>query len=117
MTSFLSKALVILLGVASPAATNAANPEPVRRTIEEKGIRVTFEATRVAGPDVRGDSFQEGDAARFRFTITDSTGKVPIRGATARAWLSLRQEGEIPAANAATVKAARFITGGVFGQA
>jgi len=98
-------------------ASGAADPKPPRRTIVDKGIRVTFDATRVAAPDARGESFQEGDAVRFRFTLTDPDGKVPIRGANARAWLSLRAEGEIPAANAATVKAARFITGGIFGQA
>lgn len=115
LISLLPGALFIPL--AFPAATNVPNREPPRRTIETKGIRVTFDATGVAGPDARADSFQEGDAVRFRFTLTDPTGKVPIRGATARAWLSLRREGEIPAANAATVKAARFITGGIFGQA
>jgi YVTN family beta-propeller protein len=117
MTSLFSGALWVLLNLASPAATNAANPEQPRRTIEEKGIRVTFETTRAGGPHAQGDSFQEGDAVRFRFTITDSTGKVPIRSANARAWLSLRREGEIPAANAAKVKASRFLTGGIFGQA
>jgi YVTN family beta-propeller protein len=117
MTSLLSGALLILLSVDSRAEANAANSEPVARTIIGKGIRVTFEATRVAGPDARDESFQEGDAVRFRFTLTDPDGKVPIRGANARAWLSLRSEGEIPAANAATVKAARFLTGGIFGQA
>jgi YVTN family beta-propeller protein len=114
--SLLSRALLILLSLASPFATNAANPEPLPRTIEEKGIRVTFEAARVAGGEAR-DPFQEGDAVRFRFTLTDPAGKVPIRGANARAWLSLRQEGEIPAANAPKIKAARFITSGIFGQA
>ena len=117
MTSLLSGALLVLLNLAAPGATNVPNPEPLPRTIEEKGIRVTFETTRAGGPQAQGDSFQEGDAVRFRFTITDSTGKVPIRSANARAWLSLRREGEIPAANAAKVKASRFITGGIFGQA
>ena len=96
--SLLSRPLLILLSLASPFVANAANPEPLPRTIEEKGIRVTFEAARVAGGEVRGDPFQEGDAVRFRFTLTDPAGKVPIRGANARAWLSLRREGEIPAA-------------------
>jgi len=117
MTSFYPGRLLVFFSLVPLAASGARDPEPPRRTIEEKGIRVTFDATCVAGPDARDDSFQEGDAVRFRFTITDSTGKVPIRGATARAWLSLRREGEIPAANAATVKAARFLTGGIFGQA
>lgn len=92
-------------------------PERFRQTITEKGIRVTFNATGVAAPDSHGEAFQEGDAIRFRFTLTDPTGKVPIRGANARAWLSLRREGEIPAANAARVKAARFLSGGIFGEA
>jgi DNA-binding beta-propeller fold protein YncE len=117
MSSFASGTLLVLFGLAPLAVSAAGDPEPPRRTIVDKGIRVTFDTTRVAAPAARGESFQEGDAVRFRFTLTDPAGKVPIRGATARAWLSLRREGEIPAANAATVKAARFITGGIFGQA
>ncbi|HEV2840855.1 MAG TPA: YncE family protein [Chthoniobacterales bacterium] len=116
MTSFSSWALSLLVSFA-PLAAGANDPGPPRRTVIDKGIRVTFDATRVAAPDARGESFQEGDAVRFRFTLTDPAEKVPIRGANARAWLSLRPEGEIPAANAATVKAARFLTGGIFGQA
>ena len=114
MTSSSFWALSLLVSFA-PLAAGAGDPEPPRRTTIDKGIRVTFDATPVA-PDARGESFQEGDAVRFRFTLTDPAGKVPIRGANARAWLSLRAEGEIPAANAATVKAARFITGGIFGS-
>ena len=117
MTSFYPGRLLVFFSLVSLAASGAGDPEPPRRTIEEKGVRVTFDATGVAGPDARNDSFKEGDAVRFRFTITDSTGKVPIQGATARAWLSLRREGEIPAANAPKVKASRFLTGGIFGQA
>ncbi|HWM25208.1 MAG TPA: hypothetical protein VNP98_10315 [Chthoniobacterales bacterium] len=117
MTSFSSATLAVLFGLAPLAASGAGDPAPPRRTFVDKGIRVTFDVARVAVPDARGESFQEGDAVRFRFTLTDPAGKVPIRGATARAWLSLRREGEIPAANAPNVKAARFITGGIFGQA
>jgi YVTN family beta-propeller protein len=114
MISSWSRTMVILLGLGALAA---AGPEPIRGTLEDKGIRVAFEVARVAAPDARGESFQEGDAVRFGFTITDSAGKAPIRGANARAWLSLRREGEIPAANAPKVKASRFLTGGIFGQA
>jgi YVTN family beta-propeller protein len=117
MTSFWPGTLVLFLCLVPLAAAGPRDPEPPRRTLIDKGIRVTFDATRVAAPDARGESLQEGDAVRFRFILTDPAGKVPIRGANARAWLSLRPEGEIPAANAATVKAARFITGGIFGQA
>ncbi len=117
MTSFSRGTLLVLLSLAPLLASGAGDPAPPRRTIVDKGIRVTFDVARVAVPDARGESFQEGDAVRFRFTLTDPAGKVPIRGATARAWLSLRREGEIPAANAPNVKAARFITGGIFGQA
>ncbi|MEY2481907.1 MAG: hypothetical protein QOK24_435 [Verrucomicrobiota bacterium] len=117
MTPFSPRTLSLLLSLAPLAAADAGDTEPPPRTITDKGIRVTFDATRVAAPDARGESFQEGDAVRFRFTLTDPNGKVPIRGATTRAWLSLRPEGEIPAATAANVKAARFITGGIFGQA
>jgi YVTN family beta-propeller protein len=117
MTLFSPRALLLFFTLAPLAASGADEPEPPRRTIVDKGIRVTFDAARVVAPDARGESFQEGDAVRFRFTLTDPAGKVPIRGATARAWLSLRRQGEIPAANAATVKASRFITGGIFGQA
>lgn len=117
MTLFSPRALLLFFTLAPLAASGADEPEPPRRTIVDKGIRITFDAARVAAPDARGESFQEGDAVRFRFTLTDPAGKVPIRGATARAWLSMRRQGEIPAANAATVKAARFITGGIFGQA
>src|SRR5438132_14046574 len=112
MTPFSPGRLLVLFSLTSLVATVAGDPEPPRRTIVDKGMRVTFEAERVAPPDARGESFQEGDAVRFRFTITDPAGKVPIRGATARAWLSLRREGEIPAANAPKVKVSRFITGG-----
>jgi YVTN family beta-propeller protein len=107
----------LLFSLICLAASGAADPEPPRHTIVDKGIRVTFDATRVAAPDSRGESFQEGDAVRFRFTLTDPAGKVPIRGANTRAWLSLRADGEIPAANTPKIKASRFITGGVFGQA
>lgn len=117
MTSLSRSRLWVLCSLVPLVASGAGDPEPPRRTIVDKGIRVTFDAARVAAPDARGDSFQEGDAVRFRFTLTDPDGKVPIRGANARAWLSLRPEGEIPAANAPTLKAARFITGGIFGQA
>jgi YVTN family beta-propeller protein len=117
MTSRSPRTLVVLLTLVPLAAPRAGDPEPPRRTIEGKGIRVTFDVARVAPPDARGESFQEGDAVRFRFTLTDPAGKVPIRGATARAWLSLRRDGEIPAANAPKVKASRFLTGGIFGQA
>jgi YVTN family beta-propeller protein len=116
MTSFFPRALLVFFSLA-PVVALLAGDEPPRRTIEQKGIRVTFDAAGVSLPDAPGESFQEGDAVRFRFTLTDRDGKVPIRGATARAWLSLRREGEIPAANAPNVKAARFITGGIFGQA
>jgi YVTN family beta-propeller protein len=117
MSSFASGALLLLSGLVPLAAAGAAAPEPPRRTFVDKGIRVTFDAERVAPPGAPGESFQEGNEVRFRFTLTDPAGTVPIRGANARAWLSLRREGEIPAANAATVKAARFLTGGIFGQA
>lgn len=117
MTSFSPETLLLFLTLAPLAAAGAGDPEPPRRTNVEKGIRVTFDAARVAAPDARGEAFQEGDAVRFRFALTDPAGKVPIRGATARAWLSLRREGEIPAANAPKIKASRFITGGIFGQA
>lgn len=117
MTSLFPSRLLVLCSLAPLVASAAGDKEPPRRTIVDKGIRVTFDATRVAAPDARGDSFQEGDAVRFRFTLTDPDGKVPIRGANTRAWLSLRPEGEIPAANSPTIKAARFITGGIFGQA
>jgi YVTN family beta-propeller protein len=117
MSTLASGTLLLLSGFVPLAAVGAADPEPPRRTFVDKGIRVTFDAERVAPAEAHGESFQEGNAVRFRFTLTDPTGKVPIRGANARAWLSLRREGEIPAANAATVKAARFITGGIFGQA
>jgi len=117
MTRFPSGRLLVLFSLAPLVASGTGDPEPLRRSIVDKGIRVTFDATRVAAPDPRGESFQEGDAVRFRFTLTDPAGKVPIRGATTRAWLSLRREGEIPAANAPKIKASRFITGGIFGQA
>jgi YVTN family beta-propeller protein len=117
MTSLSPGKLLVLVSLIPLVVSGAGDPEPPRRTIVDKGIRVTFDAARVAAPDARGESFQEGDAVRFRFTLTDPAGKVPIRGATTRAWLSLRREGEIPAANAPTIKAARFITGGIFGQA
>jgi len=116
MTSFFPRTLLVFFSLAPLIALTAGDETP-RRTIEQKGIRVTFDAARVAVPDARGEPFQEADAVHFRFTLTDPAGKVPIRGATARAWLSLRREGEIPAANAPNVKAARFITGGIFGQA
>jgi YVTN family beta-propeller protein len=117
MTSLSPGRLLVLFSLVPLVVSGAGDPEPPRRTIVDKGIRVTFDAARVAAPDARGESFQEGDAVRFRFTLTDPAGKVPIRGATTRAWLSLRHEGEIPAANAPTMKAARFLTGGIFGQA
>jgi len=117
MTPFLRGRLWVLFSLIPLAASGAGDPEPPRHTIVDKGIRITFDATQVAAPAQRGESFQEGDAMRFRFTLTDPAGKVPIRGATTRAWLSLRREGEIPAANSPKIKASRFITGGIFGQA
>ncbi len=117
MTPFSPGRLLVLVSLAPLVASGTGDPEPLRRTIVDKGIRVAFEATRVAAPDPRGESFQEGDAVRFRFTLTDPDGKVSIRGASVRAWLSLRRDGEIPAANAPKIKASRFITGGIFGQA
>src|SRR2546423_1278679 len=116
MTSPLSGAVLFSLGFVLLGATTPGRAEPLRQTIVENGIRVIFEAERVAA-DGRSESFQEGDAVRFRFTMTDSSGKAPIRGATTRAWLDLRREGDVPAAKAAETKASRFITGGIFGQA
>jgi YVTN family beta-propeller protein len=117
MTSLSLGKLLVFVSLFPLSVSRAGDPEPARGTIVDKGIRVTFDAARVAAPDARGESFQEGDSVRFRFTLTDPAGKVPIGGATVRAWLSLRSEGEIPAANAPTMKAARFLTGGIFGQA
>ena len=109
--------MLIFLSLVSLSAVEPGEPAPFPQTIAVKGIRVTFEAELVAGPDARAASFQEGDAVRFRFTLTDAAGTAPIRGANTRAWLDMRRAGEIPAANASEVKASRFITGGIFGQA
>src|SRR2546421_13107051 len=104
MTSSLSGAVLFSLGFVLLGATTPGRAEPLRQTIVENGIRVIFEAERVAA-DGRSESFQEGDAVRFRFTMTDSSGKAPIRGANTRAWLDLRREGDVPAAKAAEIKA------------
>jgi YVTN family beta-propeller protein len=117
MTSLLPGALLIFLSLASLSAAEPGGSAPFPQAIVEKGIRVTFEVERVAAPDARGATFQEGDAVRFRFTLTDAAGTAPIRGVNTRAWMDSRRGGEIPAANAAEVKASRFITGGIFGQA
>ncbi len=117
MTSFWPGATVLFLVFASLSAAEPGGSNTVRQVYADKGIQVVFEAAPEGISKNSGKPFQEGDSVRFRFTATDSSGKAPLRGANMRAWLDLRRAGEIPAANAAGVKAARFLTGGIFGQA
>jgi YVTN family beta-propeller protein len=113
MSTYLAGAALVFFSVLPWAAAAPAEGGATRRVIEEKGLGVVFEALPLgaAGP------LREGDVVRFRFQITAGGGKTPIRGATARAWVDPRRGGEVPAANAASVKAARFLSGGIFGKA
>ena len=102
---------------ASAAADSARTPEPYRQTVERNGIKINFEVAHTgASPEQRG-SFQEGDPVVFRFAIRDTTTSAPIQGGAPAAWLDLRRDDEIPAANACEVKAQKFIAGGLFAQA
>jgi YVTN family beta-propeller protein len=90
---------------------------PYRRTIEKNGIRINFEVAHIGVPDGGRASFQEDDLVLFRFAISDTTANAPIAGVFPAAWLDLRRNDEIPAANSCEVKAQKFITGGTFSQA
>ena len=108
-------------GISEVSAVEEGSPtttlEPHRQTVERNGIRINFEVAHLGDPTVQRNSFQEGDAVLFRFTINDTATNGPIRGVFPSAWLDLRRNDETPAANGCEIKAQKFITGGLFAQA
>jgi YVTN family beta-propeller protein len=108
-------------GFSSAIAVKGSDPgatlEPYRQTIERNGIRINFEVAHIGVPAGGRASFQQGDPVLFRFTINDTTTNAPIQGVFPAAWLDLRRNDEIPAANSCEIKAQKFITGGTFAQA
>ena len=102
-------------------ATKGSEPDsaskPYRQTIEKNGIRINFEIAHIGVLDGHGEPFREGDPVLFRFAISDTTTNAPIPGVFPAAWLDLRRNDEIPAANSCEVKAQKYITGGTFSQA
>jgi YVTN family beta-propeller protein len=91
--------------------------KPYRQTIEKNGIRINFEVAHIGVLDGHGEPFREGDPVLFRFAISDTTTNAPIAGVFPAAWLDLRRNDEIPAANSCEVKAQKYIAGGTFSQA
>jgi YVTN family beta-propeller protein len=108
-------------GFCGAVAAKGGEPDsalkPYRQTIEKNGIRINFEVTHIGVLDGGRASFQEDDLVLFRFAISDTTANAPIAGVFPAAWLDLRRNDEIPAANSCEVKAQKFITGGTFSQA
>ena len=91
--------------------------QPYRQTVEKNGIRLDFEVAPIGASTDQRKSFQEGDPVSFRFAINDTTTNAPIRNVSPAAWLDLRRNDEIPAANSCEIKAQKFVTGGLFAQA
>ena len=106
-------------GFCGPVAAKGGEPDsvlkPYRQTIEKNGIRINFEVVHIGVLD--GQPFREGDPVLFRFAINDTTTNAPISGVFPAAWLDLRRNDEIPAANSCEVKAQKYIMGGTFSQA
>jgi YVTN family beta-propeller protein len=114
-------AVAIFAGICGVPVVEAGGPgpalQPYRQTIEENGIRLNFEVAHTGASTDQRKSFQEGDPVSFRFAINDTTTNAPIRNVFPAAWLGLRRNDEIPAANSCEIKAQKFITGGLFAQA
>jgi DNA-binding beta-propeller fold protein YncE len=119
--AFVISAFVACAGTCVPVAANDGNPDPAlkphRQTIEKNGIRINFEVAHIGVPDGRRGSLQEGDLVLFQFAISDTTANAPIPSVFPAAWLDLRRNDEILAANSCEVKAEKFIVGGTFSQA
>src|ERR1700730_3670183 len=103
--------------VAAKGGEPDSAPKPYRQTIEKNGIRINFEVAHLGVLDGHGEPYREGDPVLFRFGINDTTTNAPIPGVFPAAWLDLRRNDEIPAANSCEVKAQKYITGGTFSQA
>jgi YVTN family beta-propeller protein len=115
-------ALIILLysdftGMnASGRSQPNAVAQPYDQSIEANGIRINFEVAHVGNPTEPPRSFQEGDSVIFRFAIKDSVTNAPVQGAFPAAWLDIRQDNEIPAANTCEMKVQKFVAGGPFAK-
>jgi YVTN family beta-propeller protein len=85
--------------------------KPYDQNIEVNGIRINFEVAHVGSPSEPPRSLQEGDSVVFRFAIKDSATNTPVQGAFPLAWLDMRQNNEIPAADTCEIKVEKFISG------
>jgi YVTN family beta-propeller protein len=113
-------AMAIFTGIGAPvveAGSKGSAREPYRQTIEKNGIRIDFEVAHIGNLAKQRKSFQEGDPVLFRFAINETSTNAPIQGVSPAAWLDLRRNDEIPAADSCEVKVQKFITGGTFSRA
>jgi YVTN family beta-propeller protein len=119
--ALMTSAVVIFACICGVPVVEAGAPGPAlptyRQTIEKNGIRLNFEVAHIGASTDQRKSFQEGDPVSFRFALSDTTTNAPIQNVFPAAWLGLRRNDEIPAANSCEIKAQRFITGGLFAQA
>jgi YVTN family beta-propeller protein len=112
-------ASVILIGLCRVVQAAGTGPEQgqYRQTIEENGVRVSFDVVHIGESAVQSRPFQEGDPVLIRFAISDTANNAPVRGVFPAAWLDLHRNDEIPAANSCEVKVRKFVAGGTFAQA
>jgi YVTN family beta-propeller protein len=98
---------------------NGAVPalEPYRQSVQQNGISINFEIAHMGVPAEARKSFQEGDPVLIRFAVADSVTNGPVQGVYPAAWLDLRRNDEIPAADSCEVKVQKFLTGGLFSRA
>ncbi len=106
-----------LLALACNAAVDAAESKSTARRVVRDGVAVEFALLPAQDASAAGNRV-EGDTARVRFTITDTTSGKPLTRLHPAAWLSRRSilPGELSPRTAAE-KVQELLGGSIFSQA